>query len=259
MELMCLPIPSTRLVVHLDRGGGGSSAGAGGGGGGPLAHPAPLTLADLKQRLVQMTSIPYGQLKLIYQGLVLKDDGASLASYNIQNGSRLMLVGTRGGVPATGDMPGQKSSIYDQAGGAAGASGAVPRALTKGEELAMRKRQREEDVSEAGLMGRINEAVEGVRKELLPEVKEFVTTTTAAGKVPAEQKDKLALQHRKLSEFLLRALLTLDGIAVNTDETRKHRKAAVKEVQGHLDQVDEAWQHFKEASKGSVGESSIKS
>lgn len=252
--------------MNLDRGGGGGgasangAAAAGGGSRGPLAQPAPLTLADLKQHLVQMTSVPYGQLKLIYQGLVLKDDGASLASYNIRNGSRLMLVGTRGGVPMTGDMPGQKSSIYDQAGGAAGASGAVPRALTKGEELALRKKQREEDVSEAGLMNRINEAVEGVRKDLLPEVKEFVTSTSgkasanadkivAAGKgTSAEEKEKLALQHRKLSEFLLRALLTLDGIAVNTDETRKHRKAAVKEVQGHLDQVDQAWQTFKEAS-----------
>ncbi|MCO5570191.1 hypothetical protein L7F22_023909 [Adiantum nelumboides] len=123
----------------------------------------------------------------------------------------------------------------------------------------MRKRQRRRTCERGRGDGMDQRSSRRGPQRALARSQRICHNNNSGGKVPAEQKDKLALQHRKLSEFLLRALLTLDGIAVNTDETRKHRKAAVKEVQGHLDQVDEAWQHFKEASKGSVGENSIKS
>lgn len=215
-------------------------------------------MQTLKQVIAQQSSIPYEQIKLIYQGLVLKDDRASLASYGLRNGSRLMLVGTQGG--AHGDMPGAKSSMYE--------SGA--KKMSKGEELARMKREKEEDVSEAGMLHRIDEAVAGVRKDLLPEVVEYEKTGRGrmearaaaaaspqsnnagaeAAQTEAQQRSKaavdaLALRQRKLSELLLRALLVLDGINVNTDETRRRRKDAVKEVQSYLDRVDEAWQAIK--------------
>lgn len=166
-----------------------------------------------------------------------------------------MLVGTQGG--AHGDMPGAKSSMYE--GG--------EKKMSKGEELARRKKEKEQDNSEEGLLSRIDETVNEVRKDLLPEIKEFEKT----GKVRAEARamasreahqsaqdtmasnqqqskaavDALGLRQRKLSEMLLRALLALDGINVSTEETRKRRKEAVKEVQGYLDLVDETWQAIK--------------
>jgi hypothetical protein len=192
-------------------------------------------------------------MKLIYQGLILRDEKSSLSSYGLRNGSRLMLVGTQGG--AHGDMPGAKSSMYE--GG--------EKKMSKGEELARRKKEKEQDNSEEGLLSRIDETVNEVRKDLLPEIKEFEKT----GKVRAEARamasreqsaqetmasnqqqskaavDALGLRQRKLSEMLLRALLTLDGINVSTEETRKRRKEAVKEVQSYLDLVDETWQAIK--------------
>lgn len=219
----------------------------------PRSEGNPATLSSLKEYIAHQSSIPYNQIKLIYQGLVLKDDKALLSSYGLRNGSRLMLIGTQGGVH--GDMPGTKSSMYD--GG--------EKELSKGEELARRKKELEQDVSETGLLSRIEETVAGVRKDLLPEVTEFEKT----GKVRAEARasaskdnlspeeaaasqqrskasmDALGLRQRKLSELLLRALLGLDGISVNTDETRKHRKEAVKEVQSYLDRVDATWQAIK--------------
>lgn len=215
----------------------------------------PNTLSDLKQIITQQSSIPYEQIKLIYQGLVLKDDKAPLTAYKLRNGSRLMLVGTSGG--AHGDMPGAKSSMYDDNG---------VKKPSKGEELARRKKEREEDMSEAGMLSRIEETVSGVRKDLVPEVNEFENTgkvraearAMAAAeersieeKKAAEERSKasmnaLNLRQKKVSELLLRALLTLDGIAVNTDETRKKRKDAVKEVQEYLDRVDATWQKMKQ-------------
>jgi hypothetical protein len=213
----------------------------------------PPTLGELRQIISQQSSIPYEQIKLIYQGLVLKDDRSSLSSYGLRNGSRLMLVGTQGG--AHGDMPGAKSSMYE--GG--------EKKLSKGEELARKKAEKEQDNSEEGLLSRIDETVSGVRKDLLPEIREFEKT----GKVRAEARastdrgqqsaqeaaasqqqskaaiDALGLRQRKLSEMLLRALLALDGINVSTEETRRRRKEAVKEVQGYLDLVDETWQAIK--------------
>jgi hypothetical protein len=181
-------------------------------------------------------------------GLVLKDDKVPLAAYNIRNGSRLTLVGTQGGVPIRGDMPGAKSSVMDGK-------------LSKGEEMARRKKEQEHDTSEEGMLARIGETEANVRKDLLPEVKEFeqfikdrlqVQAGTESGQpLSAASKaayEALSKQQRKLSELLLRALLVLDGIHVQTEETRKRRKDAVKEVQGYLDRVDQAWSKVKSAS-----------
>ncbi len=53
----------------------------------------------------------------------------------------------------------------------------------------------------------------------------------------------------RLSELLLRQLLALDSVNVNSDTTRQARKIAVKEVQGHLDRLDAAWTKFKQAGR----------
>lgn len=59
------------------------------------------------------------------------------------------------------------------------------------------------------------------------------------------KKEGVQDQHKVLSELLLRQLLALDGVGVNSDTTRQARKVAVKEVQGYLDRLDAAWNRFK--------------
>lgn len=213
-------------------------------------QPNQATLRNLKESISHFTSIPYEQIKLIMGGLVLKEEKAPLSAFGIRTGSRLQLIGTSGGVPIQGDRPGAKQSVFDE-----GSSGAGK--MSKGEELARRKKEREEDVSEQGLLNRINETVTDVRKDLLPEVLEFeqspkeahsptMSSTTNSPAEIASRQEALAKQHKKLSELLLRALLALDGVNVNSEETRKRRKEAVKEIQGYLDRVDATWSQLKE-------------
>lgn len=213
--------------------------------------PNQATLRHLKESISHFTSIPYEQVKLIMGGLVLKDERAPLSAFGIRTGSRLQLIGTSGGVPLQGDRPGAKQSVFDE-----GSSGGAGK-MSKGEELARRKKEREEDVSEQGLLNRITETVTDVRKDLLPEVLEFeqspkeahsptMASTTSSPSEVASRQEALMKQHKKLSELLLRALLALDGVNVNSEETRKRRKEAVKEVQGYLDRVDATWSQLKE-------------
>lgn len=226
--------------------------------------PNQATLRNLKESISHFTSIPYEQVKLIMGGLVLKDERAPLSAFGIRTGSRLQLIGTSGGVPIQGDRPGAKQSVFDE-----GSSGVGK--MSKGEELARRKKEREEDVSEQGLLTRINETVTDVRKDLLPEVLEFeqspkeahspAMSTTSSPAELASRQEALTKQHKKLSELLLRALLALDGVNVNSEETRKRRKEAVKEVQGYLDRVDATWSQLKEqfnsASKSPNGKAAL--
>ncbi|CDW99497.1 hypothetical protein, partial [Sporisorium scitamineum] len=99
-------------------------------------------------------------------------------------------------------------------------------ALSVGEQKAREKKAKEADTSEQGLMSRITEALDTARKDLFPEV------------------EQIADAHRRLSELLLRQLLALDSVNVNSDTTRQARKIAVKEVQSHLDRLDAAYSKF---------------
>lgn len=59
---------------------------------------------------------------------------------------------------------------------------------------------------------------------------------------PGKQSD-LALEHTRLGELLLQSLLRLDAIVAEGEweEARRQRKGAVKQVQGLLDRLDNAW------------------
>lgn len=198
----------------------------------------------------------------------MRDDRLPLASYGLTEGSRIGLVGSR----EEGDRPGAKTS--------AGIG-----ALSIGEQKAREKKAKESDTSEQGLMNRITEALETARKDLFPEVEKVervasqksstnasTNTNTAAseegGSRPAHKQaqdgaagaagagageemkmnyGQVADAHRRLSELLLRQLLALDGVNVNSDTTRQARKIAVKEVQSHLDRLDAAWSSYKGA------------
>ncbi|KAF8160767.1 hypothetical protein B0H34DRAFT_795639 [Crassisporium funariophilum] len=57
------------------------------------------------------------------------------------------------------------------------------------------------------------------------------------------QKSSLSKEHSRVSELLLQALLRIDGIVPERDwdDARAQRKAAVKQLQSLLDELDAAW------------------
>lgn len=219
----------------------------------------PVTLGHLRHEIASITSLPYEKIKLIHRGLIMKDDRLPLTAYGLSEGSRIGLVGSR----EEGDKPGAKTSVGIGA-------------LSVGEQKAREKKAKEADTSEQGLMARITEALEVSRKELFPEVESVekaiagelgetrsppaastasapeaaastttTPTTTEAKAAAAMSRQQIADAHRRLSELLLRQLLALDSVNVNSDTTRQARKIAVKEVQGHLDRLDAAYSKFK--------------
>ncbi|SPO30659.1 uncharacterized protein UTRI_05276 [Ustilago trichophora] len=207
----------------------------------------PVTLGHLRHEIASITSLPFEKIKLIHRGLVMRDDRLPLTSYGLTEGSRIGLVGSR----EEGDRPGAKTSVGIGA-------------LSVGEQKAREKKAKEADTSEQGLMNRITEALEMARKDLFPQVllveraadaKTLATATTGAeedaekneGQEAEKQmsSQEVADAHRRLSELLLRQLLALDGVNVNSDTTRQARKIAVKEVQSHLDRLDAAWGRYK--------------
>lgn len=242
----------------------------------------------------------------MYHGLVLKDDTATLRSYNVRSGSKLMLIGTAGGA-GMGDRPGDKVSSASGSGGAlgskGGASGSASRQLTQGEILAEERKRKEADRSEEGVMGRIQDVEEQVKGEIAPKLDDFekrsgggdrstgataaetdpastatpMATSTAqqpqpqpttgpgasaqaatTSRPPQQSQDpsasaapapSLLQSHRLINELLSRSLLKLDAIPTVSEETRKRRKEAVRNVQALLDRLDAAWEKVPAEAK----------
>lgn len=225
-----------------------------------LARTAePVTLGDLRHEIASITSLPYEKIKLIYRGLVLKDDRLALTAYGLSEGSRIGLVGSRD----EGDKPGAKTSVGVGA-------------LSVGEQKAREKKAKEADTSEQGLMSRITEALETSRKQLFPQVESVeravasqqagtpTQVSEASTRAPSRDQavasatdatseamshEQITDAHRRLSELLLRQLLALDSVNVNSDTTRQARKIAVKQVQSHLDRLDAAYSEYKSRQK----------
>ncbi|KAJ8077293.1 hypothetical protein AAF712_004174 [Marasmius tenuissimus] len=84
--------------------------------------------------------------------------------------------------------------------------------------------------SEQDTVNRILDEVTSVRSTLVPDLHSFVGH-------PTEK------EHLRLAELLLQSLLRLDAIAPDSswEAARRDRKNAVKEVQGYIDQLDDAW------------------
>lgn len=167
----------------------------------------------------------------------MRDDRLPLTAYGLSEGSRIGLVGSR----EDGDKPGAKQSV---------AIGA----LSVGEQKAREKKAKEADTSEQGLINRITEALETARKDLFPDVVRVENAVQqkrqgGEGEEDAIKWNEVPDAQRKLSELLLRQLLALDSVNVNSDTTRQARKVAVKQVQSHLDRLDAAWAKYKASSE----------
>ncbi|PWN42576.1 hypothetical protein IE81DRAFT_323340, partial [Ceraceosorus guamensis] len=168
-----------------------------------LPPSPPPTLGILKAHIATQTFVPYDNIKLISSGFILRDDRAALTSFGLKDGSKLTLVGSTDGPPPIGDRPGGK---------------APPPPPPKEEQ---------EPESESSLISRIETILNGVRRDLGPDIEAFC----AGSQPPTSPAESRSKTQKRLSELLLRALLALDSVAVTGEESRLKRKEAVKEVQ----------------------------
>ena len=57
-------------------------------------YPLDSTVAQVKQRLEEETTLPVESQKLMHKGRILKDDRAQLSQLSIQEGNKLILMGS---------------------------------------------------------------------------------------------------------------------------------------------------------------------
>lgn len=199
--------------------------------------PPDTKLAAIRHQLAEYTQLPAQSFKLIHAGAVMKDDNAPLSAYGLKPNSTIALVG----------------------------GGESPPSSTKRSRKHAEKSTSAER-TEASTVAQIQGELDAVRNNLLPDVDEFLTalepgatsTSTAPAPAPAQttglrqnqlggRQQDLALEHVRLGELLLQALLRLDAITTEGEweDARRERKGAVKEVQALLDRLDGGWRTRK--------------
>ena len=91
--------------------------------------------------------------------------------------------------------------------------------------------------SEQAQIAAIAAELAAVRTDLVPKHTQFLSD------LPTKPRASLAKEHLRLAELLLQALLRVDNLTPehDWDAARAERKAAVKEIQGLLDKIDDAW------------------
>lgn len=197
----------------------------------PIPRPSATPLSQLLTTLSSQTSLPLDQLKLVYKGAVLKDPLLTLSSYGIKDGSTLVLIGQSGNPPSG---PGSSSTPTSSSASTAPASSAP------------KKKKQPETTSEPVLVEYITSLVSNLLDPLRPSVATFISqadprSTNKPAHIP--KFDALQKEHARLSEMLLRGLLDLDGVEIQSGwtEARKERKEGVRVVQQMLNKIDEVW------------------
>ncbi|KAK9767709.1 hypothetical protein K7432_002276 [Basidiobolus ranarum] len=162
------------------------------------------TLGQLKQQCAELTGIPVESLKLLVAGAVMKDDGATLASYGLRPGSKVMIIGSK-----AEDVVACSSSV-----------------------------------EESQLIKQIQGLLEKTRREIIPKLDEFesevIKYISNHGSNDIKQRGKLSNLRNYLNEQLMQALFALDGVVSSSEfgRVRDARKAAVNETQMALDRLD---------------------
>lgn len=187
----------------------------------PIPSPDTTPLSQLIATLSTQTHVPADQLKVIFNGAVLKDTSLTLSAYGLKDGSQLALVGNKEG-PPTAPSPAPQQQVVKK------------------------KNKQPETDSQDVLTDWIDNLVKGIVEPLEPAIVTFVSQTSSKATnkpkhIPAF--DVLQREHARLSEMLLRGLLDLDNITIPSEWTdaRQARKMGVRRVQGELDKVDGAW------------------
>ncbi|KAE9411296.1 hypothetical protein BT96DRAFT_1011142 [Gymnopus androsaceus JB14] len=178
-----------------------------------LQDPSTTTLGYLKAKISEWSHLPLDSLKLIHSGAVLKGDDVPLSSFRLRNGATIQVVGSAEPISTAPSGPAHNS--------------------------------------EASTVSQIKEQLASVRSNLVPSLQKFLETlpTVSNPSIPLPSDPSttnlppIQKEHARISELLLQSLLNLDAIVVDREweQARYERKTAVKEVQGYLDQLDDAW------------------
>lgn len=241
-----------------------------------------------------MFSLPVQNVKILFRGMVLKDDRVSLLDYGLQTGSRVVLAvndaehrrqaqakAAAHAQPGAGQAPPAPQAaqaagvpqppLQSVPPGTAPFAGAPGATAAPGQGAPPQQQQQPAPPPEPELspeekhMQQIAKIEATVRDTLLPELVQFEKSIASlpdaakgAQTVANEGSDlipttRIPVTQRKLSEYLLRELMKLDGVPADTEQMRTARKSTVKEIQGLLDRVDTAWKSALE-SKGVVND-----
>ncbi|CDS05741.1 hypothetical protein LRAMOSA08269 [Lichtheimia ramosa] len=168
-----------------------------------------VTLKEFKLQCKELTGVPVANMKLTVSGANLKDDTASLASCGIQGGSTVILTGEK---------------VNKQAAQQATASG---------------------NPEEYALMQRIFKVLDPIKTTMDTDIKAFNTLVQekkSQESLSAADKKILYEKGVFLSEKLMQALITLDGVECSPDfqTARQHRREGVRLLQAFLERVDAA-------------------
>ncbi|KAG0311858.1 hypothetical protein BGZ99_009879 [Dissophora globulifera] len=180
----------------------------------PEQSLADIKLQSLRQRCHEWTGVPLGGLTLIYAGATMKDDSAPLSCFGIKPNGLITMMGTR---PTKTDI----------------------RTLTTNgnpEEYALIVKIQTSHQKTLDLVAehapRYKEAVEAYIASNSPVSTETSTPTPTSTSTPTPSLKALEDAHSLLSENLLQAMLTLDGVTCQPDfeVARATRREAVKET-----------------------------
>ncbi|KAJ1513093.1 hypothetical protein HMI55_005903 [Coelomomyces lativittatus] len=188
-----------------------------------------VTLSELADEASLFTSIPKHELKLIFAGGTLKNMGASLASYGIQESSKILILSSKP-PPLSNQLSFVSSSTPNEA-----SNGTTSTSLSFMTEERKEKNEEEEEEEETLIITKIQTILNDVFKEIKPHQVRFFNFREKTREV-----DKLKLY---LSEKLLQGLLKLDALSFQAGwmKAREQRKSSVKEIQALLDSIDEKY------------------
>ncbi|KIM29688.1 hypothetical protein M408DRAFT_328554 [Serendipita vermifera MAFF 305830] len=198
---------------------------------------ASTPLGTLKATLEERTSIPQTQFKLVHGGAILKDNNAPLSAYKIKPGSTLTLIGSTSSIPSkreTANVPAGPDVRTES-----GMNAAIQAELQKVEKTIT------PDLT--ALLSALSFSPQKAVSEGEESAAESAAVPTADQFTP----ETLKQTYGRVGELLLQSLLRLDALTPPTEweETRRARKAAVKQVQASLDALDMAWKGALAAGK----------
>jgi len=179
------------------------------------------TVADLKSLARNQANLAAGiEIKLLFQGKRL-DDRETLGKYNVRDGSRMLMTSAKKVLekPAQElgpNSPSNSASTIPEVTPTPTPSAGTPIRVSSLEKIAAIR--------------------QGIRQAYGRQINEFVRNPPATKKERAETK-------ARLGELLLQQLLKFDNVVIDPDdfgskEARLERKAAIKWVQGMMEEVD---------------------
>ncbi|KAJ3153657.1 hypothetical protein HDU86_005155 [Geranomyces michiganensis] len=238
------------------------------------------TLGDLVNKCSQGSKVPKDYIKLSYGGAVMKDLNATLSSYGIKRGAKILMRDDNRSQPVAAPSPPpakrtRTDGVNDRS--SSRPSDHTPTPTPTPPPAATRTRTASAspqpsrpnpvpppaaapvDESEDGIIAGIEGHLAHVREIALPIVQQYVEQATAyianatSDSVPTKQLRDL---HAKAGEVLLQRMIKLDGVtcAPGFDRARAKRKEAVRFIQSQLDIIDDLKKKVRDAaaSKGSL-------